>query len=441
MAGRPNMTPAEVKLWGATVGYVIWDTDRECGVFEYDPNFKQTGIQLAPMQMPLGDEIFAFPTLNEDTYKGLPGMLADSLPDRFGNALIDQWLAETGRTPKSFNPVERLTYVGTRGMGALEFHPVFEKNAAETISLNIQELVELSSKVLTLREEHQFELDPSSTPENVDGLSKVLAVGTSAGGARAKAIIAWNETTNNVRSGQIEAGDGYTYWLLKFDGVSNNKDKELTDPRGYGRIEYAYHLMAVEAGIEMTQCRLMEENDRTHFMTKRFDRTEDGQKLHMQSLCALGHHDFNVPGATSYEQAFRMCNELELGMADKEQLFLRMVFNVLAFNRDDHTKQVAFLMDKSGQWRLGPAYDVTYSYNPDGEFTSRHQMTVNRKRDNISDEDFLAIARRQGLNMASAKRLIDHIKSATANWYSFAKAAQVGERKTQLISGLIAPWL
>lgn len=433
------MTAAEIKLWGATIGYIVWDTDRECGVFEYDPDFKQTGIQLAPMLMPLGDEIFAFPTLNEDTYKGLPGMLADALPDKFGNALIDQWLAETGRTPTSFNPVERLTYVGTRGMGALEFHPAFEKDTTETLSLNIEELVELSSKVLTLKEDEQFELDPTATHENVDGLSKILAVGTSAGGARAKAIIAWNETTNTVRSGQVDAGDGYTYWLLKFDGVSNNKDKELADPKGYGRIEYAYHLMAVEAGIEMTQCRLMEENDRAHFMTKRFDRTDDGQKLHMQSLCALGHHDFNTPGATSYEQAFLICDELQLGMADKEQLFLRMVFNVLAYNRDDHTKQIAFLMNKDGQWRLSPAYDVTYSYNPRGEFTSTHQMTVNRKRDNITDEDFLAVAQRQGLNSASAKRLIKRVTSAIDNWSSFAKAAQLDERKTTLIGDLINP--
>jgi serine/threonine-protein kinase HipA len=439
MAGRPDMTPVQVKLWGATVGYVVWDSDRDCGVFEYDPIFRETGIQLAPVHMPLGDGIFAFPGLNEETYKGLPGMLADSLPDRFGNALIDQWLAETGRTAKSFNPVERLTYVGTRGIGALEFHPVFEKNAGNPISLDIEELVELSSRVLTLKQQQQFELNPKVTHENVDGLSKVLAVGTSAGGARAKAIIAWNQATNNVRSGQIEAGDGYSYWLLKFDGVSNNKDKELNDPKGYGRIEYAYHLMAVEAGIEMTQCRLMEENDRAHFMTKRFDRTDDGQKLHMQSLCALGHHDFNVPGATSYEQAFLMCNELGLGMADKEQLFLRMVFNVLAYNRDDHTKQIAFLMDKSGNWRLSPAYDVTYAFNPEGEFTSTHQMTVNRKRDNITGEDFLAVAKRQGLNTASAKRLIENVKSATENWHSFAKAAQVDERKARFIDGLIMP--
>ena len=433
------MSAVQVKLWGATVGYVVWDTDRECGVFEYDPTFKQTGIELAPMQMPLGDGIFAFPTLNENTFRGLPGMLADSLPDKFGNALIDQWLAETGRTPKSFNPVERLTYVGIRGMGALEFHPVLEDITTKTISLNIQELVELSSKVLTLKEQEQFELDPNASHENIDGLNKILAVGTSAGGARAKAIIAWNESTNHVRSGQIDAGDGYTYWLLKFDGVSNNKDKELADAKGYGRIEYAYHLMAVEAGIEMTQCQLMEENGRAHFMTKRFDRTQDGQKLHMQSLCALGHHDFNVPGATSYEQAFLMCHELDLGMADKEQLFLRMVFNVLAYNRDDHTKQIAFLMNKTGQWRLSPAYDVTYAYNPNGEFTSMHQMSVNRKRENITDDDFLAVAQRQGLNMASAKRLIANTKSAIAKWYSFAETAQVDERKTQLIGNLITP--
>lgn len=433
------MTPAQVKLWGATVGYVVWDANRACGVFEYDPRFKKLGIELAPMHMPLGDEIFAFPALNEDTYKGLPGMLADALPDKFGNALIDQCLAETGRTPQSFNPVERLCYVGTRGMGALEFQPAFGEKAAAAISLNIEELVQLSSKVLTLKEEQQFELDPKATQENVSGLSKILAVGTSAGGARAKAITAWNETTNNVRSGQIDAGDGYSYWLLKFDGVTNNKDKELADPKGYGRIEYAYHLMAVDAGIEMTQCRLMEENGRAHFMTKRFDRTDDGQKLHMQSLCALGHHDFNSPGATSYEQAFLMCNLLGLGMADKEQLFLRMVFNVVAYNRDDHTKQITFLMDKAGQWRISPAYDVTYAYNPNGEFTSTHQMTVNRKRDNITEEDFLAVAHRQGLNIASAKRLIERVNAARVKWDSFAQQAQLDEKKAKLIGNLINP--
>lgn len=432
------MTPAEVKLWGATIGYVVWDADRECAIFEYHPRFKQTGIQLAPVHMPLGDEIFAFPSINQDTFKGLPGLLADSLPDRFGNALIDQWLAETGRTPSSFNPVERLCYVGTRGMGALEYHPALDEAASQAVSLNIQELVELSSKVLTLKEQQQFELGFERNNADVEGLSKVLAVGTSAGGARAKAIIAWNQQTNHVRSGQIEAGDGYSYWLIKFDGVSNNKDKELNDPKGYGRIEYAYHLMAVEAGIEMTHCRLMEENNRAHFMTKRFDRNDDGQKLHMQTLCALGHHDFNTPGETSYEQAFLMCHQLGLGMADKEQLFLRMVFNVLAYNRDDHTKQISFLMDKRGQWRLSPAYDVTYAYNPNGEFTSQHQMAVNRKRDGITTADFLAVAKRQGLNAYSAKRLIEQVKTAIGSWPEFATKAEVDARKLHLIGQVIA---
>ena len=433
------MNAGEVTLWGATVGFVAWDQQKNYAAFEYDKTFLESGIQLAPMMMPLASEIYAFPTLNKATYKGLPGMLADSLPDKFGNDVINQWLAETGRTPESFNAVERLMYVGTRGMGALEFQPAINENTNDALSLNIEELVELSSTILTLKSAQQFELNTDNTASNVDGLSKILAVGTSAGGARAKAIIAWNESTNQVRSGQIDAGDGYSYWLLKFDGVSNNKDKELADPKGYGRIEYAYHLMALDAGISMSQCRLMEEHGRAHFMTKRFDRTENGQKLHMQSLCALGHHDFNSPGATSYEQAFLMCNQLGLGMAAKEQLFLRMVFNVLAYNRDDHSKQISFLMDKSGQWQLSPAYDVTYSFNPNGEFTNSHQMVINRKRKAINDEDFLSVAKRQGLNASAAKRLINNVRAATTQWYNYANTAGVDDRKTSMIGELITP--
>ena len=433
------MNAGEVTLWGATVGFVAWDQQKNYAAFEYDKTFLESGIQLAPMMMPLASEIYAFPTLNKATYKGLPGMLADSLPDKFGNDVINQWLAETGRTPESFNAVERLMYVGTRGMGALEFQPAINENTDDALSLNIEELVELSSTILTLKSAQEFELKSDNSASNVDGLSKILAVGTSAGGARAKAIIAWNESTNQVRSGQIDAGDGYSYWLLKFDGVSNNKDKELADPKGYGRIEYAYHLMALDAGISMSQCRLMEEHGRAHFMTKRFDRTENGQKLHMQSLCALGHHDFNSPGATSYEQAFLMCNQLGLGMAAKEQLFLRMVFNVLAYNRDDHSKQISFLMDKSGQWQLSPAYDVTYSFNPNGEFTNSHQMVINRKRKAINDEDFLSVAKRQGLNASAAKRLINNVRAATTQWYNHADTAGVDDRKTTMIGELITP--
>ncbi|MCP3908824.1 MAG: type II toxin-antitoxin system HipA family toxin [Oceanicoccus sp.] len=433
------MNAGEVTLWGATVGFVAWDPKKGAAAFEYDRGFQDMGVELAPMMMPLSNEVYSFPTLNTDTYKGLPGMLADSLPDKFGNDVINQWLAENGRTPDSFNAVERLMYVGTRGMGALEFQPAIYENSSVELSLNIEELVALSSTILTLKEAQQFELTSGNAASNVAGLSKILAVGTSAGGARAKAIIAWNESTHHVRSGQIDAGDGYSYWLLKFDGVSNNKDKELADPKGYGRIEYAYHLMARDADIEMTQCRLMEEHGRAHFMTKRFDRTEDGQKLHMQSLCALGHHDFNSPGSTSYEQAFLMCNKLGLGMAAKEQLFLRMVFNVLAYNRDDHSKQISFLMDKSGQWQLSPAYDVTYSFNPNGEFTNSHQMTINRKRKDINNEDFLSVAKRQGLNTSAAKKLIENVRAATAQWHNYANIAGVDDRKRIMIGELISP--
>lgn len=439
MAGRPTVTFAEVRLWGASVGLVAWDPALGYAAFEYAPAFLDTGVELSPVMMPLSPGSFAFPALNRDTFRGLPGMLADSLPDKFGNSLIDQWLAESGRAPESFNPVQRLMYMGRRGMGALEFYPVIEQEAPGQISLNIEELVALSSRVLALREDEHYRLGAADAPANVEGLAKILAVGTSAGGARAKAIIAWNEATGDVRSGQIDAGPGYSYWLLKFDGVSNNRDRELADPLGYGRIEYAYHMMAAEAGIEMTPCRLLEENGRAHFMTRRFDRTDDGRKLHMQTLCALGHHDFNTPGATSYEQAFLLCEQLDLGMAAKEQLFLRMVFNVLAYNRDDHTKQIAFLMDKTGAWRLSPAYDMTYAFNPSGEFTSSHQMSINRKRADIHDEDLLAVAVRQGVNRALAKRLIARVREATCSWPRFARAAAVSEAQAGKIAGLIIP--
>ncbi len=437
MAGRSAVTFSEVRLWGASIGLVAWDPARAYAAFEYSPEFLETGIELSPVMMPLSRGPFSFPALNRETYRGLPGMLADSLPDKFGNSLIDQWLAESGRAPDTFNPVQRLMYVGRRGMGALEFYPVIEQDESGPMSLNIEELVALSSRVLALKESEHVQLSSQGAPANVEGLGKILAVGTSAGGARAKAIIAWNETTGDVRSGQIEAGAGYTYWLLKFDGVSNNKDKELADPKGYGRIEYAYHLMAVAAGIEMTRCRLLEENGRAHFMTQRFDRTADGQKLHMQTLCALGHHDFNVPGSSSYEQAFLLCDQLGLGMATKEQLFLRMVFNVAAYNCDDHTKQISFLMDKAGLWRLSPAYDMTYAFNPNGDYTSSHQMSVNRKRAAILDEDFLAVAQRQGVNRSLAKRLIARVREAAANWPRYAQEAAVSDAQTEKIAGLL----
>ena len=433
------MTLGEVRLWGASIGNVAWDDSRDIGVFEYLPEYIESGVELAPLKMPLKAGLYEFQGLNSATFKGLPGMLADSLPDKFGNALIDQWLAESKRTPESFNSVERLLYIGTRGMGALEFQPAINKADTGNISLDIQQLVKLSSEILVLREHEGSRLSPKDSDKNVEGIENILAVGTSAGGARAKAIIAWNEVTAEVRSGQISAGDGFAYWLLKFDGVSNNKDKELADPKGYGCIEYAYYLMATAAGIDMMESRLLKENGRAHFMTKRFDRTDDGQKLFMQSLCALGHYDFNMPGGTSYEQAFLVTEQLGLGMRAKEQLFLRMVFNVLAYNRDDHTKQISFLMNKAGDWRLSPAYDVTYAYNPNGQFTSRHQMTVNSKREDIVYADFIEVAKRQGLKLSAAKRMITGVQDALSHWHEYAGEAGVSAQRAESIDRLIAP--
>ena len=293
-------TVAEVKLWGRTIGAVALEDGSETATFEYDRAFIGSGIEVAPLTMPLSDRLYSFPALPRITFHGLPGLLADSLPDKFGNALINAWLARQGRTPESFNAVERLSYIGSRGMGALEFVPALGPVARRSSRIEVEKLVELASDILTRRNNLQLSLDDDNA------LKDILRVGTSAGGARAKAVIAWNPQTNEVRSGQVKAGKGFEYWLMKFDGVSGNRDKELEDPKGYGAIEYAYYRMAIDAGIEMSPCRLFEENGRRHFMTRRFDRLEGGEKLHMQSLCGLAHYDFNQAGAYAYEQVLQV---------------------------------------------------------------------------------------------------------------------------------------
>lgn len=261
-------TLAEVRLWGKTIGAVSLQDGEGVASFEYDAAFAQSGIQVAPIVMPLSRRVYRFPELSRPTFLGLPGLLADSLPDKFGNALIDAWLASQGRQANSFNAVERLCYTGERGMGALEFAPAIGPRAKQTIHIEVGKLVELASEVLA----HRNDLQTSFAAEGrEDALRDILRVGTSAGGARAKAVIAWNPETNEVRSGQVKAGTGFEYWLLKFDGVSGNKDKELEDPKGYGLIEYAYYLMALDCGIGISECRLFKENGRSHFMTRRFD--------------------------------------------------------------------------------------------------------------------------------------------------------------------------
>ncbi len=415
-------TYAEVKLWGRTIGAVALEAGKDVAAFEYDPAFVRSGIEIAPLKMPLSNRVYLFPDLSVQSFHGLPGLLADSLPDRFGHALIDAWLATQGRAPESFNAVERLCYVGERGTGALEFSPVLGPNDKQSTRIQVDQLVALATEVLTQRNHLKASF---ASPHKEKSLMDILRVGTSAGGARAKAIIAWNPNTNEVRSGQIDAGEGFEYWLLKFDGVSGNRDKELEDPQGYGVIEYAYSKMAADAGIAMMPCRLFEENHRRHFMTRRFDRLPNGEKLHMQSLCAMAHFDFNLAGAYSYEQALLVIRQLGLSMDDVEAQFRRMVFNIIARNQDDHVKNIAFLMDKAGSWSLSPAFDVTYSYNPSGAWTASHQMTLNGKRDGFSIEDFRACAKAASMKRGRAETIVAEVREAVSHWPDYADDAGV----------------
>jgi serine/threonine-protein kinase HipA len=417
-------TIAEVRLWGTTVGAVSLDDGGVVAAFQYDRDFLRSGIEVSPLVMPLSERVYTFPALALRTFHGLPGLLADSLPDKFGNALIDAWLATQGRTPGSFNAVERLCYTGARGMGALEFLPAVGPRLRLARKIEIDALVRLASEVLNQRTGLKGDFSGKGRKE---ALNDILRVGTSAGGARAKAVIAWNPRTDEVRSGQVEAGPGFGYWLLKFDGVSGNRDKELEDPQGFGAIEYAYALMAKKAGVVMSECRLLEENGRRHFMTRRFDRLNGGEKLHMQSLCGLAHFDFNEPGLYGYEQVLVLMRQLGMPMEEVEQQFRRMIFNVVARNQDDHVKNIAFLMDRRGSWSLSPAFDVSYSYNPNGDWTARHQMTINGRRDDFDVEDFRACGRTALLKRGRAEAILEEVIEVVKSWRGFAAKAGVRE--------------
>lgn len=423
------MTTARVELWGSPIGAVSWEPERELGFFEYEPAFLESGIEVSPLTMPLATRIYSFPALARAAFHGLPGLLADVLPDRFGNAVIDAWLATQGRTPESFNPVERLCYTGRRGMGALEFVPAVGPSASPDDELDVGALVKLAGAVLASREQFATR----AVQEDARATADLLRVGTSAGGARPKAVVAWNPETGVLRSGQVDLPEGFSHWLLKFDGVSGNTDHDVDQPLGYGRIELAYHRMAVAAGIEMSECRLLEENGRAHFMTRRFDRTRTGAKLHLQSLGAIAHLDFNLPGAHSYEEAMLVIRRLDLPMAAIEEQFRRMAFNVLARNQDDHVKNIAFLMDKSGTWHLSPAFDVTYAYNPSGNWTGRHQMSLHGKRDEFEREDFRTVGKAVGLKRGRALAILDEVGAAVRAWPDFARSAGLSDERTEQV--------
>ena len=404
------ITLADIYLWGQHAGTVAWDENYQAASFEFTPEFASGQWDISPLMMPVRQrQIYQFPSLNKDTFVGLPGLLADALPDAFGKALLDKWLVSVGRT--FANPVERLCYQGKRSMGALEFVPAQDNYLEQGTKLEIDSLVEVAREVL----DEKKKLDVNVNEDTKEAIANIVRVGTSAGGQRAKAVIAYNENTGEVRSGQIDVPDGFSHWLLKLDGVTN---AELGDPKHYGEIEYVYYLMARVAGINMTECRLLEENGRAHFMTRRFDRLSGNEKVHMQTLCGIAHYDYKMLHAYSYEQAFQVMRQLRLPYSQAEEMFRRMVFNVIARNQDDHTKNISFLMDKNGRWSLSPAYDMSWSYNPKGVWTSRHQMSVNGKWDDITRADLLALAK--NVNIKQADAIIDEVKEGVSKWRTFA---------------------
>ena len=416
---------AKIKIWDQFVGAVAWDS-RGYANCEYDSTFLKKGIQLSPIMMPNRENfIYQFSNLNKETYKGLPGLLADSLPDAYGNKIIDAWLARMGRSKDDFSPIERLCYMGKRGMGALEFEPILDKNSqSDSHKIEIDKLVDLANQILNERQTLKVTLSKNEK-SNKNAIEEIISVGSSAGGARPKAVIAYNEKTKEIRSGQVEAPKGFDYWLLKFDGVSK-KSLGLHDPLGFGKIEYAYYLMAEMAGIKISESKLFTENNRSHFMTKRFDR-ENGKKIHMQTLCGLAHFDYNQAGAYSYEQAFQVIRKLNLSHEDSIQLFKRMIFNVLSRNQDDHTKNISFLMREDGKWRLSPAYDVTYSFDSSNIWLSTHQMSINGKRDNFKISDFEKIAKDE--NIKNWKSIFEEVLSGVLLWENFAKDLEIEKDK------------
>ena len=404
------VTLANVKIWEHRAGVVMWNESTQSAVFEYDPDFERLGLDLSPITMSTSTHrTYNFTSLSSDTFMGLPGLLADALPDAYGRALLDRWLALVGR--QSANVIERLCYPGRRSMGALEFEPAQDTYLEKETRIEIDSLVEIAKEALN----QKVELHANMDKDRKEALLNIIKVGTSAGGQRAKAVIAYNEKTKEVRSGQLDAPEGFEHWLLKLDGVTN---RELGDPKHYGLIEYAYYQMAIDSGIEMMPCMILPENGRAHFMTKRFDRIGEKEKVHMLTLCGLAHYDYKMLRAYSYEQAFQVMRQLHLPYNQAEEMYRRMVFNVIARNQDDHTKNISFLMDKNGKWRLSPAYDISWSYNPNGEWTSQHQMSINNKWTDITMDDLLAVA--SAMNIKKPREIIEKIIDVVVHWAEYA---------------------
>lgn len=420
-----NANLAEVRLWGELVGALAYDPMSGYGTFEYAPAWREQGVDIAPLHMPLAATKYQFPGLNPETYRGLPAVFADTLPDDFGNAVINAWLARQGRDPTSFTPVERLLYTGRRGMGALEFLPALDRGAEAQAELQLASLVAMAQAVLDERAQVQQSVAGTGNTEQ-DAMQAILQVGTSAGGARAKAVIAVNADRSRIRSGQVDAPEGFEHYLLKFDGVEEHKTDSETfgDPQGFGRMEYAYYLMARDAGISISESQLLIEGERAHFMTRRFDRAGN-RKLHYVSLCGMDHADYKRPGSYSYEQLLAVARQLRLPREDAIEIFRRMVFNVVARNHDDHSKNFGFLLaDKKASWRLSPAFDVAYSYRPGSPWVNSHQLSINGKRELFAVSDLMAVAKLIN-NFREAPAIIQRVQDVVAQWPHYADRAGV----------------
>lgn len=422
---------AEVYLWGTRIGIIHQDPLASYATFEYDRNFVDSGIELSPLRMPLGKNIYEFPSLAGEPFYGMPGLVADSLPDRFGNAVIEQWLMSQGRSLSDYTAVDRLCYTGKRGMGALEYVPAITDIGDIDEAINVREMVKFASDILSVKEGVCINASDNLT------YSQLVQVGSSAGGARAKALIAWNEGTNEIRSGQVQLGPGYDYWLMKFDNVLKNGDHGLEDKPEYTLIEYVYYLMAVKAGIIMNPCRIYDSEGCHHFMTKRFDR-ENGRKLHMQSLGALAHISYQEVGACGYELAAAYMKEMGIYYKEIEQFYRRMVFNCLAVNQDDHVKNVSLIMNRRGEWKLSPAYDITFSYNPDNKWLRAHQMTVNGKTTDINLADLLEAGKKMAIKERRCKEIIREVGTSIEEFSSIAEETGIKEKTTEYISSIIA---
>jgi len=419
----------KVKLWGTIIGYFLLDEFKRFITFEYDKKFLEFGIEVSPIQMPLSNKIYQFPDLINTSFRGAPGLISDSLPDKFGNAVIDAWLASQGRTSESFTVLDRLCYTGKRGMGALEYEPSNGEIRDADQEISIAKMVEFASEVLN----KQGKI--SLTKKDEIDYKQLLRLGTSAGGARAKAIIAYNEKTGEFRSGQINLEENFVHWLIKFDGVKKNGDKNREDEPEYTLIEYSYYLMAKKAGITMSECKLFSEGNHNHFMTKRFDRVK-GEKIHMQSLGALLHIDYYIPGSCSYERAALTAKQIGCPSNDIEQFYRRTVFNVLAVNQDDHVKNISFLMDKRGKWSLSPAYDITFAYDLSNQYLKSHQMSINKKITKIYQEDLIQCGKAMDIKVSKCRKIIDEVYEAVKDYETLARSVNIKESTIKLLTDI-----